>query len=145
MASALSSMVDGKTSVAAVQTQLRMMQYNANVDRTIPFVTLTFAQSIDGSIALRRGEPLLLSGAESMKMSHELRALHDGILVGIGTVIADNPSLTTRLVKGSNPRTVILDSQLRTPLEKRKKTKELRQVYPNHQTDLESWRKGLTR
>lgn len=82
------------------------------------FVTLTYAQTLDGCIALVRParEPLILSGPESMKLTHELRAFHDGILVGVNTVLADDPSLTTRLVEGRSPRPIVLDSQLRTPL-----------------------------
>ncbi|GAB4469249.1 MAG: hypothetical protein Kow00124_04310 [Anaerolineae bacterium] len=81
-----------------------------------PLVTLTYAQSLDGSIARRRGEPLALSGPESLRMTHRLRATHDAILVGIGTVLADNPSLTVRHVPGPSPQPVILDSHLRFPL-----------------------------
>ncbi|KAH9256998.1 hypothetical protein BASA81_004819 [Batrachochytrium salamandrivorans] len=81
------------------------------------FVTLTYAQTLDGCIALKQPEePLILSSPESMKLTHELRAFHDGILVGVNTVLADDPSLTTRLVEGSSPRPIVLDSQLRTPL-----------------------------
>jgi GTP cyclohydrolase II len=79
-----------------------------------PLVTLSYAQSLDGSIALRRGEPLALSGAESMRLTHQLRAAHDAILVGIGTIEADNPQLTVRLVEGPSPTPVILDSRLKT-------------------------------
>ena len=79
-----------------------------------PLVTLSYAQSLDGSIALRRGEPLALSGAESMRLTHQLRAVHDAILVGIGTIKADNPQLTVRLVEGPSPIPVILDSHLKT-------------------------------
>ena len=85
--------------------------------RLRPTVTLTFAQSLDGSITRKRGEPLALSGAESMRMTHQLRAEHDAILVGVGTVLADNPSLTVRLVEGNNPQPIILDSQLRCPID----------------------------
>jgi 3,4-dihydroxy 2-butanone 4-phosphate synthase/GTP cyclohydrolase II len=78
-----------------------------------PLVTLSYAQSLDGSIAARRGSPLSLSGPESMALSHRLRAAHETILVGIGTVLADNPRLTVRLVEGRNPQPIILDSHLR--------------------------------
>lgn len=82
---------------------------------TNPFVTLSYAQSIDGSIALRRGEPLILSGSDSLWVTHTLRAMHDAILVGINTVLADNPRLTVRLVEGPSPTPVVLDSHLRIP------------------------------
>jgi 3,4-dihydroxy 2-butanone 4-phosphate synthase/GTP cyclohydrolase II len=78
-------------------------------------VTLSYAQSLDGSIAERRGRPLILSSPESLRMTHQLRAAHHGILVGVGTVIADDPQLTVRKVNGSNPQPIVLDSQLRTP------------------------------
>jgi 3,4-dihydroxy 2-butanone 4-phosphate synthase/GTP cyclohydrolase II len=81
-----------------------------------PLVTLAYAQSLDGSIAAQRGYPLALSGRESLRLWHTLRAVHDAILVGIGTVLADNPQLNVRLIKGKNPQTVILDCRLRFPM-----------------------------
>ncbi len=80
-----------------------------------PLVTLTYAQSLDGSIAARAGHPLAISGPRSQAFTHALRAAHDAILVGIGTVLADNPALTVRLVPGNNPRPVVLDTRLRLP------------------------------
>ncbi len=80
-----------------------------------PLVTLSYAQSLDGSIADRPGRPLALSGAQSMVFTHRLRAFHDAILVGIGTVLADNPRLNVRLVDGKSPQPVIVDSRLRFP------------------------------
>lgn len=62
-----------------------------------PHVTLTYAQSLDGAIAAAPGTQTALSGAESKAMTHYLRSQHDGILVGVGTVLADNPSLNCRL------------------------------------------------
>lgn len=85
-----------------------------NTDR--PRVTLTYAQSLDGSIAVRSGAPLALSGTESMTYTHQLRAAHDAILVGIGTVLSDDPRLDVRLVDGPVPRPVVLDSDLRCPV-----------------------------
>jgi GTP cyclohydrolase II len=84
-----------------------------------PLVTLSYAQSLDGSISARRGEPLTLSGPQSLKVTHRLRAAHEAILVGVGTVLADDPRLTVRKVQGRNPRPLILDSCLRIPLQAR--------------------------
>lgn len=80
-----------------------------------PVVTLSYAQSLDGCIAARRGEPFALSGDLSLTETHRLRAAHDGILVGIGTVLSDDPRLSVRLVEGRHPRPIVLDSGLRTP------------------------------
>jgi len=82
-----------------------------------PVITLSYAQSLDGSIAVRRGRPFILSGPESRVVTHKLRGAHDAVLVGIGTVLADNPRLTVRLVVGKNPRPIVLDSRLRFPLD----------------------------
>ena len=82
-----------------------------------PLVTLSYAQSLDGSIAARQGIPRRLSGPASMEMTHQLRAAHDGILVGIGTILADDPRLNVRLVQGRDPQPVVLDSRLRFPLD----------------------------
>lgn len=84
-----------------------------------PEVTLTYAQSLDGSITVRRGESMVLSCSESLALTHELRARHDAILVGIDTVLVDDPRLTVRLVEGTDPQAVVLDSRLRTPLDAR--------------------------
>ena len=81
-----------------------------------PFITVSYAQSIDGSIAARRGYRLQLSSAASLALSHKLRTVHDGVLVGIGTVLADNPHLNVRYVSGTDPQPIILDSRLRYPL-----------------------------
>ncbi|HEX7475513.1 MAG TPA: RibD family protein [Dehalococcoidales bacterium] len=79
-------------------------------------MTLSYAQSLDGSIAMSRGTPYALSGSESQVLTHKLRAAHDAILVGINTVVADNPYLTVRLVEGQSPLPIVLDSRLRLPL-----------------------------
>lgn len=81
-----------------------------------PLVTLSYAQTLDGSIAAQRGQPAAISGTQSLQLTHQLRAAHDAILVGIGTVLADDPQLTVRLASGRNPQPVVLDSRLRLPL-----------------------------
>lgn len=90
----------------------RVSSFQAN---NRPFITLSYAQSWDGSITTRSGEPLSFSGEESTQLTHQLRSLHDGILVGIGTVLSDDPQLTVRKWSGSNPQPIVLDSSLRTP------------------------------
>lgn len=79
-----------------------------------PFVLLKCAATLDGYIATRTGDAKWVSGEQSRAYVHELRHWLDGIMVGIGTVKSDNPSLTTRLEgkKGLDPTRIILDSQL---------------------------------
>ncbi len=86
---------------------------------SLPVVTVSYAQSLDGSIAALPGYPLVLSCPESSAVAHRLRSLHDAVLVGIGTVLSDDPRLTVRLVQGPDPQPVILDSRLRFPLNAR--------------------------
>lgn len=81
-----------------------------------PFITVTYAQSLDGSIAFTQGSRFSLSGDQANSMTHGLRSAHDSILVGIGTILADDPDLTVRKVEGLNPQPVVLDSNLRFPL-----------------------------
>jgi 3,4-dihydroxy 2-butanone 4-phosphate synthase/GTP cyclohydrolase II len=80
-----------------------------------PLVTLTYAQSLDGALAGGNGSRLILSGEQALRMTHSLRAENDAILVGIGTVLADDPKLTVRFAQGNDPRPVVLDSRLRIP------------------------------
>ena len=82
----------------------------------MPFVTIKFAQTLDGRIASSTGHSQWISSAASLKFAHTLRTIHDGILVGVGTVLKDDPDLTVRLVRGRNPVRIVVDSHLRIPL-----------------------------
>ncbi len=85
----------------------------------VPRITLSYAQSLDGSITARRGESIALSGPDSLAMTHEMRASHDAILIGIGTLLADDPRLTVRHVDGNHPQPIVVDSALRFPIDAR--------------------------
>ncbi len=84
-----------------------------------PLVIVSYAQSVDGSIATRNRQTLRLSSQQSMVLTHRIRAASDAIVIGINTLMVDNPLLTVRLVEGPNPQPIILDSNLRIPLRAR--------------------------
>ena len=78
-----------------------------------PFVVMKAGMSLDGKLSYQDGQPGKMTGEKSLRRLHSLRNRLDAILVGRGTVVADNPSLTTRLVpQGRDPLRVILDSNL---------------------------------
>jgi len=80
-----------------------------------PWVVLKYAQTVDGRIATATGDSKWISGASERQLAHALRAACDAVLVGVGTVLSDDPQLTVRLVPGASPMRIALDTQLRTP------------------------------
>ncbi|KNE63952.1 riboflavin-specific deaminase domain-containing protein [Allomyces macrogynus ATCC 38327] len=97
---------------------------------SLPLVTVTWAQTLDGRVSGPNGNMIAISGPEAFIMTHMLRATHDGILVGVGTVKNDNPRLTVRiadlvvdrgelvlsdLVAANHPQPIVLDPRLALP------------------------------
>lgn len=85
----------------------------------LPFVTLKVAMTLDGKVATRTGRSRWITSQPARKVVHRLRGEHDAVMVGIGTVLADDPLLTVRLTSGKNPTRIIVDSRLRLPLSSR--------------------------
>jgi len=85
------------------------------ITRGLPFVTLKLAASLDGKIATKTGDARWISDPVSRATVHRLRNQVDAVLVGAGTVIADDPRLTCRIPGGRNPWRVVLDGRLRIP------------------------------
>jgi diaminohydroxyphosphoribosylaminopyrimidine deaminase/5-amino-6-(5-phosphoribosylamino)uracil reductase len=86
------------------------------ITRRVPFATLKLAVTLDGRIAAASGDARWISGGESRDTVHRLRNEVDAVIVGLGTVEADDPLLTCRIAGGRNPSRVVLDSRLRIPL-----------------------------
>ena len=82
----------------------------------LPYVTMKYAMTLDGKIACYTGESKWITGAEARNDVHVQRLRHSGIMVGVGTVLSDDPMLNCRLENGRDPIRIICDSALRTPL-----------------------------
>ncbi len=101
---------------AAVQLNEVFFKY---IQSGMPFVALKTAMTLDGKIAAHTGDSRWITGADARKYVHQLRNTYDAILVGIGTVLADNPQLNTRLddEQGRNPIRIVIDSNLELPVD----------------------------
>ena len=86
------------------------------VKKKRPFVTVKVAISADGFVARENGKPVRITNNAQDREVHKFRAQHQAIMVGINTVLNDDPQLNVRLVSGKDPLRIILDSNLRMPL-----------------------------
>jgi RibD domain-containing protein len=105
---------NGGSVAAAYDTSELLGRVRPHSDR--PYVVLKFAQTLDGRIATASGDAKWISTEAERSVAHALRGSCDCVLVGIGTVMQDDPQLTVRLVAGASPRRAVLDSTARMPL-----------------------------
>ena len=89
------------------------------MQKGLPYVIVKWAMSIDGKIATHTGESRWITSDESRKYVHKIRGQMDGILVGINTVMQDDPLLTCRIEGGRNPKRIVIDSNALLPLNSR--------------------------
>ncbi|MFF2090165.1 bifunctional diaminohydroxyphosphoribosylaminopyrimidine deaminase/5-amino-6-(5-phosphoribosylamino)uracil reductase RibD [Paenibacillus sp. NPDC058174] len=111
-----------EVTVGLLEEKSRSMneKFNKYITTKLPFVTLKTASTLDGKIASRTGDSRWITGAAAREQVHTLRHQHEAIMVGIGTVLADDPMLTTRAeVPAIHPVRIIVDSKLRLPLDAR--------------------------
>ncbi|WP_134702099.1 bifunctional diaminohydroxyphosphoribosylaminopyrimidine deaminase/5-amino-6-(5-phosphoribosylamino)uracil reductase RibD [Ammoniphilus sp. YIM 78166] len=105
--------------IGEAESQKMNEVFNKFITQRLPFVTLKSGITLDGKIATATSDSKWITSEEARHDVHHLRNQHQAILVGVNTVLKDNPELTTRIPHGRNPIRVILDSALRIPLDYR--------------------------
>jgi diaminohydroxyphosphoribosylaminopyrimidine deaminase/5-amino-6-(5-phosphoribosylamino)uracil reductase len=110
-----------ETGLLEPEAQETLLGFSHHITLGRPMVTLKLASTLDGRIATHDGQSQWITGTPARRLAHALRGRHDAVMVGVGTVLADNPELTCR-IPGFRPNPlvrIIADSHLRTPLTSR--------------------------
>jgi diaminohydroxyphosphoribosylaminopyrimidine deaminase/5-amino-6-(5-phosphoribosylamino)uracil reductase len=105
------------TEVGLLEAEARRLNaaYFKHTRTGLPLVSLKTAMSLDGKIAAVSGQSRWITGERARSAAHRLRSVHDAVVVGVGTVLADDPRLTVRTARGKTPLRVVVDSRARTP------------------------------
>ncbi len=111
----------------------------------LPFVVLKLAQTLDGKIATSRGESKYITSLKSRQRAHRLRGRVDAVMIGVGTVLQDDPQLTVRHTRGRNPLRIVLDSRGRTPPQAKVISSEGQVVIMTTSQASLSWREKMER
>lgn len=101
--------------VLEAECRALIADFARHITTGLPYVTLKAAVTLDGRIAARTGDSRWITGERARREAHRMRDRADAVLVGIGTVLADDPALTVRHVRGRDPLRVVLDTHLRMP------------------------------
>ena len=106
-----------KTKIGILEREARKLNevYIKYMRTKRPFVILKVAMSVDGKIATSTGDSKYITSKEARAYVHQLRSDVDAVMVGLNTVLRDNPELTPRLVKGKDPMKIVVDSKLKIP------------------------------
>lgn len=108
--------IDVTTGILTDEIEALYNMFFHYMENKMPFITLKVAMTLDGKIATKTGDSKWITGEPAREDVHKERQQHDAILVGVRTVLADNPRLTNRFSERKNPVRIILDTHLRTPL-----------------------------
>ncbi|MCA9581605.1 MAG: bifunctional diaminohydroxyphosphoribosylaminopyrimidine deaminase/5-amino-6-(5-phosphoribosylamino)uracil reductase RibD [Myxococcales bacterium] len=111
--------IDVTLGVCRPEAEALIADFAKTMTTGLPWVTAKAAITLDGYVATRTGDSKWITEPAARRVAHRLRADHDAVLVGVGTVLADDPRLDVRLVRGRDPLRVVLDSRLRTPARSR--------------------------
>ncbi|HJL17257.1 MAG TPA: bifunctional diaminohydroxyphosphoribosylaminopyrimidine deaminase/5-amino-6-(5-phosphoribosylamino)uracil reductase RibD [Sandaracinaceae bacterium LLY-WYZ-13_1] len=108
--------VEVKVGVREDECRALVADFARHIRTGMPYGVLKAAVTLDGRIAARSGDSRWITGEAARTEAHRLRDRADAVLVGVGTVLADDPALTVRHVEGRDPIRVVLDTHLRTPV-----------------------------
>jgi diaminohydroxyphosphoribosylaminopyrimidine deaminase / 5-amino-6-(5-phosphoribosylamino)uracil reductase len=107
--------IEVELGVRRAEAEALVADWHKHALHGLPYVTLKAAATLDGRTATRSGDSRWITGEASRKHAHRMRDRSDAVMVGVGTILADDPELTVRHIQGRDPLRVVLDSSLLTP------------------------------